>query len=103
MQVPMTIHEYPTGTACWTWVVPEKWTCHEADLETMDGRRLFSYADHPLHVVSDSLPFEGVVTREELLLHLHVYPRIPEGDSVHLQILRARLGPLLQLRAHATR
>jgi hypothetical protein len=23
-QVPMTIHEYPTGTECWTWIVPEK-------------------------------------------------------------------------------
>ena len=78
-QVPMTIHEYPTGMEAWSWVVPEKWTCHEAWLETKDGRRLFSYADHPLHVVSYSLPFEGVVTRDELLRHLHVHPRIPEA------------------------
>lgn len=78
-QVPMTIHEYPTGMLAWTWVVPEKWTCREAWLETMDGRRLFSYADHPLHVVSYSLPFEGVVTREGLLRHLHVHPLIPEA------------------------
>jgi aminopeptidase-like protein/aminoglycoside N3'-acetyltransferase len=78
-QLPMTIHEYPSGMAAWSWVVPEKWTCDEAWLETMDGRRLFSYADHPLHVVSYSLPFEGVVTREELLKHLHVHPLIPEA------------------------
>jgi aminopeptidase-like protein/aminoglycoside N3'-acetyltransferase len=78
-QVPMTIHEYPTGTQCWTWIIPEKWTCHEAWLETLDGRRLFSYADHPLHVVSYSLPFEGIVTREELLRHLHVSARIPDA------------------------
>jgi aminopeptidase-like protein/aminoglycoside N3'-acetyltransferase len=78
-QVPMTIHEYPTGMPAWTWVVPEKWTCQEAWLETMDGRRLFSHADHPLHVVSYSLPFEGVVTREELFKHLHVHPLIPEA------------------------
>ena len=78
-QVPMTIHEYPTGMPAWTWVVPEKWTCQEAWLETMDGRRLFSYADHPLHVLSYSLPFDGVVTREELLKHLHVHPLIPEA------------------------
>ncbi len=78
-QLPMTIHEYPSGMPAWSWVVPEKWTCHEAWLETMDGRRLFSYADHPLHVVSYSLPFEGVVTREELLKHLHVHPLIPEA------------------------
>jgi aminopeptidase-like protein/aminoglycoside N3'-acetyltransferase len=78
-QVPMTIHEYPTGTQCWTWVVPEKWTCMEAYLETMDGRRLFSYEDNSLHVVSYSLPFEGEVTREDLFEHLHVHPRVRDA------------------------
>lgn len=78
-QLPMTIHEYPTGSECWTWLVPEKWTCYEAYLETLDGQRLFAYADHPLHVVSYSLPFEGEVTREELFDHLHVHPRLPDA------------------------
>jgi len=73
-EVPMTIHAYPSGEPCWTWRVPEKWTCHTAYLETLDGRRLIDYNDHPLHVVSYSLPFEGVVSREELLQHLHVHP-----------------------------
>lgn len=78
-EVPMTIHEYPSGEPCWTWRVPEKWTCDEAFLETLDGRRLIDYANHPLHVVSYSLPFEGVVSREELLSHLHVNPLQPEA------------------------
>ncbi|HEX6534323.1 MAG TPA: DUF4910 domain-containing protein [Gemmatimonadaceae bacterium] len=78
-QLPMTIHEYPAGTEAWSWIVPEKWTCHEAWLETVDGRRLFSYADHPLHVVSYSLPFEGEVTRDELLAHLHVHPMLDDA------------------------
>jgi aminopeptidase-like protein len=78
-ELPMTVHEFPSGTECWTWLVPEKWTCHEAYLETLDGRRLFSYADHPLHVVSYSLPFEGIVTREELFRHLHVHARNPDA------------------------
>jgi aminopeptidase-like protein/aminoglycoside N3'-acetyltransferase len=78
-QLPMRIHEYPSGTECFTWIVPEKWTCHEAWLETMDGRRLFSYRDHPLHVVSYSLPFEGVVSREELLRHLYVHETLPDA------------------------
>ncbi len=75
----LAIHEYPTGEPCWTWRIPEKWTCHEACLETLDGRRLLDYADHPLHVVSYSLPFEGVVDREALLQHLHVHPRLPDA------------------------
>src|SRR5581483_2622636 len=43
-QVPMTIHEYPSGTECWSWIIPEKWKCNEAYLATLGGRRLFSYA-----------------------------------------------------------
>jgi aminopeptidase-like protein/aminoglycoside N3'-acetyltransferase len=78
-QLPMQIHEFPTGTECWSWIIPEKWTCHEAWLETLDGRRLFSYADHPLHVVSYSLPFEGEVSRSELFEHLHVHWKIPDA------------------------
>ena len=78
-EAPMTVHEYPTGEACWTWRVPEKWTCHAAYLETLDGRRLLDYASHPLHVVSYSLPYEGVVSRQELFQHLHVHPRLPEA------------------------
>lgn len=78
-QVPMTIHEYPTGTECWTWLVPEKWTCHEAWLQTLDGRRIFSYADNPLHVVSYSLPIDKEVSQEELLAHLHVHPELPDA------------------------
>jgi aminopeptidase-like protein len=78
-EAPMTVHTYPTGEACWTWRVPEKWTCEAAYLETLGGKRLLDYADHPLHVVSYSLPFEGVVSRDELLSHLHVHPRLPEA------------------------
>jgi aminopeptidase-like protein len=78
-EVPMDILEYPTGETCWTWRVPEKWTCQEAYLETLDGRRLLDYADHPLHVVSYSLPFEGQVSRQELMEHLHVHPHLPEA------------------------
>jgi aminopeptidase-like protein len=78
-EAPMTIHEYPTGEPCWTWSVPEKWTCHIAYLESLAGRRLIDYNNHPLHVVSYSLPFEGVVSRDELLEHLHVHPRLPDA------------------------
>ena len=78
-QVPMTTHEYPSGTECWSWIIPEKWKCNEAYLATLDGRRLFSYAESPLHVVSYSLPFEGEVSRRDLFEHLHVHHRISEA------------------------
>ena len=78
-QLPMTVHEYPSGTECWTWIVPQKWTCHEAYLETLDGRRLLCYEDNPLHVVSYSAPFHGEVSRDELFDHLLVHPKLPDA------------------------
>jgi len=78
-QAPMVIHEYPSGTECWTWLVPEKWTCREAFLETVDGQRLFAYEHSPLHVVSYSLPVDRVVSRQELFRHLHVHPELPDA------------------------
>ena len=78
-QVPMTVHEYPSGTECWTWIIPQKWTCHEGYLETLDGRRLLSYKDNPLHVVSYSAPFNAEVSREELFDHLLVHPKLPDA------------------------
>ncbi|HXY29779.1 MAG TPA: DUF4910 domain-containing protein, partial [Gemmatimonadaceae bacterium] len=78
-QLPMTVHDIPTGSECWSWIVPEKWRCREAYLERLDGTRLFSYADHPLHVVSYSLPFEGEVSRETLFAHLHVHHQLSDA------------------------
>lgn len=78
-ELPMTIHEIPTGTKVWTWTVPESWICHEAYLETLSGKRIVDVANHPLHVVSYSLPFEGEVTKDELLAHLHVHPNLPDA------------------------
>lgn len=78
-QVPMDVHEYPTGTECLTWLIPEKWACRNACLKTLDGRTLFSYQENPLHCVSYSLPFEGIVTREELFRHLHTHPRLDDA------------------------
>lgn len=78
-EIPLQVHEVPSGTKVWTWTIPEKWTCHEAYLETMEGERLLDYADHPLHVVSYSLPFEGEVSNAELMEHLHTHAHLPDA------------------------
>jgi aminopeptidase-like protein len=67
--LPLTVHEVPSGTQCWTWRIPNKWGCQEAWIEA-DGQRLVDVADHPLHIMYGSLPFDGVVSREELMQHL---------------------------------
>lgn len=78
-ELPMTIHEVQSGAKVWTWTIPESWVCHEAYLETLSGKRLLDLSDHPLHVVSYSLPFESEVSREELLSHVRVHPNLPDA------------------------
>jgi len=77
--IQMTIHEFKSGEHCWTWIIPEAWECQEAWLESMDGVRLIDHQNNPLHVLSYSLPFDGIVTREELFSHLHTHISIPDA------------------------
>jgi aminopeptidase-like protein len=67
----MKVHAYPTGLEAWTWIVPPKWVVRDAFIETLDGRRILSFSEHPLSLVSYSEPFDGEVSKEELLRHLH--------------------------------
>lgn len=77
--IPLKIHKVPSGTKCWTWTVPEKWTVKEAYIEDTGGRRLLDLKDHPLHVISYSLPVDEVVSRETLMKHLFTNPQMPDS------------------------
>ena len=82
-QIPITIHEYKTGTKTWSGLVPEKWTCYEACVETELGRQIFSYSDNYLHVCSYSQPFEGVVKRGTLFEHLYTHAILLDAIPFH--------------------
>lgn len=77
--IPLKIHKIPSGTKCWTWIVPEKWSVKEAYIEDLDGNRILDLKDHPLHIVSYSLPIDRIVTKNELMRHLHTKPERPEA------------------------
>ncbi len=77
-RVGLNIHAYPSGTQCWTWRIPQKWTVHEAYIEA-EGQRIVDVADHPLHLWSSSLPVDRVVTAKELEAHLAYDPDRPDS------------------------
>lgn len=83
-ELPLTYHEYPSGQEIWdSWLIPQKWTVEEATLETIDGTVLVDFEDHPLHLISYSESFQGQVSREELLDHLHWHPDNEEAIPWH--------------------
>ena len=77
--IPLKINKIPTGIKCWTWIVPEKWSVGEAYIEEIGGRRLLDLKNHPLHIISYSLPINKVVARQELLRHITTNPARPKA------------------------
>ncbi len=71
--------EVPTGTQCFDWQVPEEWNISEARLIAPDGTVIADFAVNNLHVVSYSEPVDLELSLEELQLHLHSEPNLPEA------------------------
>ena len=77
--VPYEVHEVPSGTQAFDWTVPDEWNIRDAYVMDQAGNRVIDFQANNLHVVGYSVPFSGVLTREELLPHLHTRADLPEA------------------------
>ena len=77
-QMPLDIHEVPSGTPVLDWEVPREWNVRSARLETLDGRVVVDFAEHALHLLQYSVPVDRVVPLEELQRHLYSLPDQPD-------------------------
>jgi aminopeptidase-like protein len=76
--VPLVMHEVPSGTRVFDWVVPREWNLRGARLLGPGGELIVDAARLNLHVLNYSVPFRGKVSLEELQAHLHSLPKAPE-------------------------
>jgi aminopeptidase-like protein len=77
-RIPLKILEYPSGTKCGSWIIPQEWDLKDAFIETMAGHRLIDCKDSNLQICQRSIPFKGTVLKDELLKHLYWKENIDE-------------------------
>jgi aminopeptidase-like protein len=77
-QIPLKMHEVPSGTPVLDWEIPREWIVRGAMIRSLDGRKIIDFADNNLHLLQYSAPADRVVSRDELDRHLHSLPEQPD-------------------------
>jgi len=77
-EIPIEIHEVPTGTQVLDWTVPKEWNIRDAYIADLSGSRIIDFRNHTLHVLNYSIPIRQRVTLDELKEHLFTLPQHPD-------------------------
>jgi aminopeptidase-like protein len=77
-EMPLTMHEIPTGTQVFDWTVPKEWNIRGAFIRNSRGEKIVDFANCNLHVLGYSAPFRGKLALDELKKHLITLPDHPD-------------------------
>ena len=84
--------EVPTGTDVLDWTVPREWEVNGAWIADASGNRIVDVADHGLHLLGYSEPFDGTLCGAELRDHLFSLPAQPEAIPYRTSYWAPRWG-----------
>jgi aminopeptidase-like protein len=77
-EIPLEIHEVPSGTPVFDWTVPEEWNIRDAWIKDSQGHKVVDFADHNLHVLGYSTAVSAKMPLQDLKAHLFSLPDQPE-------------------------
>jgi len=77
-EIPIAIHEVPTGTPVFDWTVHREWNIRDAYVKHAAGERVVDFRRSNLHVVNYSVPIRARMPLAELKEHLQALPDRPD-------------------------
>lgn len=76
--VQLDIHEVPTGTEVFDWIIPREWNIRDAYIKNEGGEKIVDFARSNLHVMSYSTPVRQRISLTELKKHVYTLPDQPD-------------------------
>jgi aminopeptidase-like protein len=77
-EIPLKLHEVPSGTPVLDWTVPREWNLRDAWVKDPSGRKVIDLQDSNLHVMSYSTPVHATMPLAELERHVFTLPDHPD-------------------------
>jgi len=75
----LTLHEVPSGTQVFDWVIPQEWRVRNAYIVTPAGQTICNFQNNNLHLVGYSRPIRERLSLDALNQHLHSLPAQPNA------------------------
>jgi aminopeptidase-like protein len=76
--IPLEMHEIPTGTPVFDWIIPKEWNIKDAYVKNANGEKIIDFQCSNLHVLNYSAPIRKTVSLKELQEHLFTLPDYPD-------------------------
>lgn len=100
-EIPLSIHEVPSGTPVFDWTVPPEWNIRDAYVKNGRGERVIDFRASNLHVINYSRPVRATMTLDELRPHLFADPAHPDWVPYRTTYYQDNWGFCLSARALA--
>ena len=68
----------PSGSKVFDWSIPDEWNVNDAYVKNKHGEKIIDLNDSNIHLMSYSVPFSGILEKDELLKHIYTLPDFPE-------------------------